>query len=135
MAVRDPVCSIDGLSTELVVTEGETLVYEVAFKGGAEANFAIVDQRGSVILGSQDPPDPDGVYRKRWPADPDGVEAHNEVNHVLGMHFVTATEYAYRIVRKAREGKTIAVLKSCTYTSDPHDSTDQFFTPFRVSTR
>lgn len=51
----DVACSANTMAVQLQASQGETIRYEVFFKG-AQATFAIVDQHGVVILSSQDPP-------------------------------------------------------------------------------
>ena len=45
MTIKNLDCSADHVATELVVTAGERLLYEISFVGGARANFAIVDRK------------------------------------------------------------------------------------------
>ena len=126
-------CKTDALATELNVTGNESLLYEVEFKGGAQPTFALVNQHGAEILSSSSGPDPDGVYRAPWPSPGLQIEVPNDLAHTLGMHFVFATKYTYRIYKRDAAG-TSTLLKDCTYESNPHDSKDHFFSPFRIFT-
>ncbi|MGH0034657.1 MAG: hypothetical protein ACQGVK_06480 [Myxococcota bacterium] len=134
MAVQPPQCTKNALATELDVSNGEQLLYEVKLARGAQPVFAIVDQNEQPVLGSDDPPDPDGVFRAKWPPDPNAVQIPNDLAHTLGMHFVTAVEYHYRVTRIDGNGQTLDVLKDCSYVSDPHESTDRFHVALRVFT-
>ena len=126
-------CETDALAIELDVTAGETLLYEVEFEGGAQPTFAIVNQHGVEILASGSEPDGDGVYRSPWPKPELQIEVPNDLTHTLGMHFVFATKYGYRIHKRDAAG-TSTLVKDCTYESEPHSSTDHFFAPFRIFT-
>lgn len=124
-------CDPDGdlLATELDVSNGEYLDYEVMFQG-AQATFAVVDQHGTVILSANDAPIAPGRYAKRWPTGPARVP--DDLNHTLGVHFLAATKYAYRVTRRSKAGAPIETCKSCSYESTT--STDSFFDPLRIFT-
>jgi len=135
MAVKDPVCSRNDLALVLDVTNGEKLLYEVTFEGGAQPVFAIVNQHGAVILSAASGADADGVYRTIWPDDPDAIEVPNDLTHTLGMHFVVATKYGWRVTRLAADDSAIEVHKDCKYESNPHSSEDEWFAPLRIFTK
>jgi len=125
-------CTADQLATELDITNGEALTYEVSFKG-AQAIFSIVDQHGTIILSPADPPISAGHWRKRWPGKKGDAKAPDDLNHVFGMHFVGgATEYNYKVTRRDKNSHVIDTCKNCKYTSTAPD--DSFFDPLRVFT-
>lgn len=124
--------NIDFLATELDVTNAETLIYEVSFKG-AQAIFAVSDQHGTIILSPSDPSVAAGCWRKTWPTSPEDVKVPDDLNHVLGIHFTGgATQYAYKVTRCDKTGTIIATCKDCVYTNT--SPTDSFFEPLRVFT-
>jgi hypothetical protein len=119
----------DLLATELDVTNGEVLEWEVTFLG-AKPTFAVVDQHGTVVLSPKDKPAGPGRYLKRWPSKK--VRVPDDLNFTLGMHFIAATRYAYRVTRRTAGGHVIETCKDCTYASTT--ATDSFFDPLRVFT-
>ena len=121
----------DKAATLLRVSRGETIRYEVSFKG-AQGTFAIVDQHGAVILSNQDAAVAPGQYVRDWPRPGDNVKVPDDLNHTLGMHFIAATAYAYRATRLSSTGATLEKLKNCTYQRG--SQTDSFFDPLRVFT-
>ena len=121
----------DKAATLFHVSRGETIRYEVSFKG-AQGTFAIVDQHGTVILSNQDAAVAPGQYVRDWPGSGDDVKVPDDLNHTLGMHFIAATAYAYRATRLSSTGATLEKLKNCTYQRG--SQTDSFFDPLRVFT-
>lgn len=119
----------DLLATELDVSNGEFLEYEVSFQG-AKPTFAVVDQHGTVVLSPKNQPVAPGRYVKRWPAKK--VRVPDDLNFTLGVHFIAAIQYAYQVRRKSKTGKLIETCKDCTYASTT--ATDSFFDPLRVFT-
>jgi len=134
MTVKPPMCSRNDLAAVLNVTAGERILYEMWFEGGAQPLFAIVDQHGTVVLSQSHAPDHDGAYRRIWPSDLSNIEIPNYLTHMCGMHFALATRYHWRVTRLDVNGDAIEIHKDCTYESDPHDSRDEWFAPFRVFT-
>ena len=121
----------DKLAVQLDVSRGEKIRYEVRFRG-AQATFAIVDQHGIVILSNQDPPIQPGLYVRVWPGPNDVVKVPDDLNHVCGMHFIAATDYALRATRVAANGNALEPLKDCVFTRS--NQTDSFFDPLRIFT-
>jgi len=121
----------DKAAVQLRVSRGEKIRYELLFRG-AQATFAVVDQHGVVILSNQDPPVAPGRYLKVWPGPGDAVKVPDDLNHVLGLHFIAATAYAWRATRVAANGTALEPLKDCVY--ERSSQTDNFFDPLRVFT-
>ena len=103
------------LAIKLDVTNGEYLVYEVAFKG-AQALFTVVDQHGVIVM---DPTDAisKSRFKCEWPAKKGDVKVPDDLNHVFSMSFVTAAEYDYVVIRRSKAGKKLEAVKNCTYAS------------------
>src|ERR1043165_8678000 len=109
-------CESDGdlLATELEVSNGEYLEFEVSFQG-AKATFAVVDQHGTIVLSPKNAPESPGRYVSRWPKSK--VKVPDDLNFTLGVHFIAATQYAYLVTRRTKGGKLIEKCKDCTYAS------------------
>jgi hypothetical protein len=103
-------------------SSGEFLTYEVQCRPAAL--FDLVDQDKTVILSSTDPPVSPGQFAQRWPQ-PGGAAPIGHHTHTLGLQFLPAVEYRYKVSHCAGDGTVITVLKDCTYTRS--DQTDSFF--------
>jgi hypothetical protein len=99
---------------------------------GAQAVFAITDQHGEVILSPATPQVSPGTYETTWPQSNSNVKVPDDLNHALGMHFLTAPQYDYTITHHAKNGSVLSVRKKCQYVSTVQ--TDFFFEPFRILT-
>jgi hypothetical protein len=123
-------CNSSKMAVQLDVTNGETILYQVSFTG-AQGVFAIVDQHGVIILDNSKPTAP-GTFEVRWPGPNDNVKIPDDLNHVLGMHFISAVTYTYKVNRCDAAKNPIEDLKDCTYTRSAQ--TDSFFVPLRIFT-
>lgn len=118
------------LATDLNVTAGEYLVYEVSFRG-AQPLFTIVDQHGVIVMDPKDKVDA-GTFRKKWPAKKSDVKIPDDLNHTLSMSFIAAVEYDYVVTMYSKAGKKVEVCKNCSYSSTT--STDTYHVPLRIFT-
>lgn len=119
----------DKLTATVNLTAGQNLLYEVTPQG-AQPIFSLVDQHGHVVLSDADQPQ-GSVYRVRWPGT-HPVHFPDDLNHVLGLHFIAAVEYQFRATVCAADNQPISVRKNCTYSSTT--PTDKWFVPLRIFT-
>lgn len=123
-------CNTKLLSAIPKVKEGEYLLYELTV-WGAQGIFDIVDENEKVIMSHKQSPGPQQVYQRKWPADPSELPDDNETTHTLGIHFMLATKYLYRLTIRSKTGDLIKTIKDCTYESS--NSQESFFEPVHIS--
>jgi hypothetical protein len=92
----------------LDATQGQFLRYQVSFLG-AQAEFAIVDTIGQVVLLSHKT-----GFSRDWPQPIDSVSQHT--NHMAAFHFLLATQYTYVVELRDANG-LVRTLIDITYDS------------------
>lgn len=123
-------CNAKLLSVIPNVDKGEYLLYELTV-WGQQGIFDIVDENDQVIMSHKLWPTPQKNYQRKWPSDSSELPADKETTHTMGLHFLLATKYAYRMTLRAGDGTVIKTIKDCTYESSSSD--DSFFEPVHIS--
>ncbi len=122
-------CTQSDLAVVLSATNGERLRYSVAFLG-ARAVFTLTNKQGTLLLSQASPPGGTGPWELVWPDGPPPNVLPSEFSHSLGMHFLAAAKYTYRVVKEDANGTVLAVVKDCIFEST--EAEDAFFEPLSV---
>ncbi len=122
-------CKEKNLSTLLKLSQGEFILYELTVEG-AHGVFALVDESDVMIFSHADWPTPQSNYQRNWPKNAGEVPQQGEVFHTMGLHFITAVKYDYRVSRRAKDGSLLELIKDCTFQSQ--DPRDDFFEPLHI---
>ena len=118
-------------AVQLRISQGETLRYEIAVNG-PHGTFAIADETDAVILSDRDPQTSPGRYVRIWPGAGDTVGAGEELSHNLGLGFLGAISYTWKVTRVAGGGADGETLKNCRY--ERSVQTDVFFDALSIFT-
>lgn len=125
-------CSHGDIAVLVDVSHGEQLRYSVRFRG-ARAVFTLVNKQGTILLSQTSAPGLVGPWERVWPGNTPLTTLPAEFTHTIGLHFLAAAEYSYRVIKENAAGETIAVIKDCTYSSNA--ANDVFFEPLSVFVR
>ena len=87
-------------SVFLAVRKNEFLLYRVIVAGD-QPMFVIADEKGNVIMTSQNLP-PKKIYEQRWP-DANPSTAKNQQHTIVGM-FIAAVKYTYQVEHHKSDG-------------------------------
>ena len=117
-------CNKKDLAVMVDVSNGERLRYAVSFTG-ARAVFTLANKQGTILLSQQSPPGSTGPWELVWPGSPPPNAIPGEFTHALGMHFLAAATYTYKVTKEDQSGAELTVVKDCTYESQ--DAEDVFF--------
>lgn len=104
------------------------LVYEVCARG-AQPIFTLADAREVLLLSDLDPQGKPGCWRRIWPKTPDEIPPTSSITHTLGMTFLAAVAYTYRVERRG-PGDEVTLIKDCDYESQRAE--DKYFTSLTV---
>jgi hypothetical protein len=130
---RDCEENADLLATELDVTNGEFLLFEVVLVKGPKAAFSVADQHGTIILSTQDDPADNGAtWRRKLPAKKNELKVPDDLNYSLVLNFARAVRYKYTVTRFDSTRKVIATCKQCSFERASQD--DHWVEPLRVFT-
>ncbi|MEW6127871.1 MAG: hypothetical protein AB1757_12605 [Acidobacteriota bacterium] len=110
------------------VSNGESLTYEVSLLQGSQANFTLVDSSlNKLLLSHKDATVAANQWSRDWPKPSDSLAVMSV--HTLGMHFILAQKYNYKIIHHELDG-TDVVLKDIDFSST--NPNDVFFEPLTV---
>jgi hypothetical protein len=123
-------CKVKLLSVILDPSKGDYLLYELTV-WGAQGIFDLVDENDQVVMSHKHWPTPQQNYQRKWPQDPSELPSDKETTHTMGLHFLFATKYAYRLTLRSSNGNVLKTIKECTYESA--NSHDSFFEPVHIS--